>query len=92
MTCYTIRFIEKPIKKKGSLTFDSDEREINDIDDENEVRQAIAESFILAVNVLNNGMRGVDLSISDYTNKCIWSGEGLIEEDKLKICKLKNEK
>lgn len=92
MICYIIRFVEKSTKKGGSLTSDSDTREIEDIADENKVRHAIAESFALAVNILNNGIKEVVFSVSGYNNKCIWSGEGVVAEDELKICALKNEK
>lgn len=89
---YIIRFFEKSNRKRGCITSDSDTREIKDIIDENKVRHAIEEFFALAVNILNNGIKEVTFSVSDYNNKCIWSGEGVVVEDKLKICALKNEK
>lgn len=92
MICYIIRFFEKPTGKTVVIASDSDTREIEDIADENKVGHAIAESFALAVNILNSGIKEVVFSVSDYNNKCIWSGEGVVVEDELKICALKNEK
>lgn len=78
MRCYIIRFVEKSTRKRGSIASDSDTREIEDIEDENKVRHAIAESFALAVNILNNGITeinsvknpGFNFSTAHLTSTC----------------------
>ncbi len=87
MTEYIIRFFEKT-DKNGSLTTDSDEREIKNIDDEQEVRRAIMKAFTLAIHILNNKIKQVAFSVADYHNETIWGGEGIVTGDKLEIISL----
>ncbi len=87
MTEYIIRFFEKT-DKNGSLTTDSDELEIKNIDDEQEVRRAIMKAFTLAIHILNNKIKQVTFSVADYHNETIWGGEGIVTGDKLEIISL----
>ena len=89
MAHYIIRFFEKHNKiKGGSFTIDSDEPEIQNIDDEKEVKMVIEKSFTLAINALNNKVKQLTFTVENYENKGIWNGGGIVVEEKLKITSL----
>ena len=87
MTEYIIRFVEKT-DRNGSLTTDSDEREIKNIHDEQEVRLVIMRAFTLAIHILNSKIKQVAFGVADYHNETIWGGEGVVTGDKLEIISL----
>ena len=95
MAHYIIRFFEKHNKIKGEgfikvkgFTIDSDDSEIQNIDDEKEVKMVIEKSFTLAINALNNKVKQLTFTVENYENKSIWNGEGVVVEEKLKITSL----
>ena len=89
MAHYIIRFFEKHNKiERGYFTIDSDKSEIQNIDDEKEVKMVIEKSFTLAINALNNRVKQLTFTVENYENKSIWNGEGVVVEEKLKITSL----
>ena len=89
MAHYIIRFFEKPNKiEGGGFTIDGDEPEIQNIDDEKEVKMVVEKSFALAINSLNNRVKQLTFTVENYENKGIWNGGGIVVEEKLKITSL----
>ena len=89
MAHYIIRFFEKHNKiERGFFTIDSDKSEIQNIDDEKEVKMVIEKSFAFAGQALKYGVKQLTFTVENYENKGMWNGEGVVVEEKLKITSL----
>ena len=93
MTNYIILFGErsgeiKKGKRGGSITTDNNEQNIQNINNEDEAKAVVKNSFALAINILNNNVKQLTFDVKNYENKCMWNGEGVVFGEALKIISL----
>ena len=96
MAHYIIRFFEKHNKIKGEgfikvkgFTIDSDDSEIQNINDEKEVKMVVEKSFTFAEQALKHGVKQLTFTIEDYEDRGIWCGEGVVKDNNISITKIK---